>query len=139
MNVKNWIPIENKIIYKWYPLQIGEIKNNKLLIDTTIQTPTIFKHVRGSSNTVEYNNEYWVIVHGVKYTSPRKYYHMIVILDKEYKVKKYTIPFYFDTYMIEYCLGLLIEDDIMYMTASRNDSNPIIVKVKVNDINKLFI
>ena len=136
---KNWIPIENKIIYKWYPLQIGEIKNNKLLIDTTIQTPTIFKHVRGSSNTVEYNNEYWVIVHGVKYTSPRKYYHMIVILDKEYKVKKYTIPFYFDTYMIEYCLGLLIEDDIMYMTASRNDSNPIIVKVKVNDINKLFI
>jgi hypothetical protein len=116
-----------------------KIENNILTINKSIDTPNIFKHVRGSSNVVEYNNEYWVVVHGVKYTTPRKYYHMIVILNKEYKVKKYTVPFYFDTYMIEYCLGLLIEDNTIYMTASRNDSNPIIVKVKVNDINNLFI
>ena len=136
---KNWIPIENKIIYKWHPLQIGQIINNKLIISTSTQTPPIFKHLRGSSNIVEYNNEFWCVVHGVKYTAPRKYYHLIVILSKEYKIKNYTVPFYFDRYGIEYCLGLLIENNIIYMTASRNDSNPIIVRTNTKDIKKLFI
>ncbi len=136
---KNWIPIRNKIIYKWHPLQIGEIKNQKLIIDTVIQTPKFFKHLRGSSNVVEYNNEYWMVVHGVKYCTPRKYYHMIVILDKNYNVNRYTAPFYYDTYSIEYCLGLLIDEEYIYMTASRNDSNPIIVKIKIQDINKIIM
>ena len=78
---KNWIMIGNKIIYKFYPLQIGEVKDDKLKLIHTIQTPKCFKHLRGSSNTVEYNDEYWMVVHGVKYTSPRKYYHMIIILN----------------------------------------------------------
>jgi hypothetical protein len=136
---KNWIPIGNKIIYKWHPLQLGEIKNNKLIIDTTKETPSIFKHLRGSSNIVEYNNEYWCVVHGVKYTTPRKYYHMIVILDKEYNLKKYSVPFYFETYMIEYCLGVLIENNNLCMSVSRNDSNPIIVKVYIKNMKKIFI
>jgi predicted GH43/DUF377 family glycosyl hydrolase len=136
---KNWIPINDSIIYNWYPLQIGKIENNKLTINMRIETPVIFKHLRGSSNVIEYNNEYWVVVHGVKYTSPRKYYHMIVVLDKEYNINKYTVPFYFDIYGIEYCLGLLIENNIVYMTSSRNDSNPIIIKTNVKDINKLFM
>ena len=136
---KNWIMIGNKVIYKWYPLQIGEIKNNKLELTYTLSTPKIFKHLRGSSNVVEYENEYWMVVHGVKYTTPRKYYHIMVVMDKEYNVKKYTVPFYFDTYNIEYCLGLLIENNYIYMTASRNDSNPIIVKVYIKNMKKLWI
>ena len=136
---KNWIPIGNKIIYKWSPLLIGSIKNNKLSIDSSQETPTFFKHLRGSSNTVEYNNQYWCVVHGVKYSTPRKYYHMIVVLNNEYKLIKYTVPFCYDTYNIEYCLGLLIENNYVYMTASRNDSNPIIVKVNMRDLNKLFL
>lgn len=136
---KNWIPIGKKIIYKWHPLQLGEIINNKLIIDTTKETPKIFKHLRGSSNIVEYNDEYWCIVHGVKYSTPRKYYHMIVILDKEYNLKKYSVPFYFETYMIEYCLGILIENNNLYMSVSRNDSNPIIVKVYTKNLKKIFI
>jgi len=139
---KNWIPIENKIIYKWYPLQIGEIKNNKLSVIHTPHpqpTPPIFKHLRGSSNVVEHNNEYYVVVHGVKYCTPRKYYHIIVVLDKKYTIRRYTVPFYFDTYAIEYCLGLLIEGNYIYMTASRNDSNPIIVKVNIKQLDKLFM
>jgi len=136
---KNWVMVGNKVIYKWHPLQIGEIKNNKLELIHTLQTPKIFKHLRGSSNVVEHQNEYWMVVHGVKYTTPRKYYHMMVVLDKEYNVKKYTIPFYFDTYNIEYCLGLLIENNYIYMTASRNDSNPIIIKIYINNMKKLWI
>ena len=29
---KNWVMIENKIIYKWYPLEVGILVNNKLEI-----------------------------------------------------------------------------------------------------------
>lgn len=136
---KNWIPINDNIIYKWFPLQIGKIENNKLLIHTSIETPKFFKHLRGSSNVVEYNNQYWIVVHGVKYTTPRKYYHMIIILDREYKINNYTVPFYFDSYNIEYCLGLLIENNNIYITASKNDSNPIIVEININEIKKLYI
>jgi hypothetical protein len=136
---KNWIPINDNIIYKWFPLQIGKIENNKLFIHTSIETPKFFKHLRGSSNVVEYNNQYWIVVHGVKYTTPRKYYHMIIVLDREYKINNYTVPFYFDTYNIEYCLGLLIENNNIYISASRNDSNPIIININIKEINKLFI
>jgi len=136
---KNWIPIENKIIYKWHPLQIGVIKNSKLFLIHSQDTPTIFKHFRGSSNTVKYNNQYWMVVHGVKYYQPRKYYHVIVVLDETYKLVKYSIPFYFDKFMIEYCLGMLIHNNYIYMTASRNDKDPILVKVNLKDINKLWM
>jgi hypothetical protein len=136
---KNWIPINNKIIYKWFPLEIGSIINNKLVIEKSIKTPTFFKNLRGSSNVVEYENSYWTVVHGVKYHAPRKYYHVIIVLDKNYEVKKYTVPFYFDTYAIEYCLGLLIEDNTMYISVSRNDSNPIICKIDIKQITKLFL
>jgi hypothetical protein len=136
---KNWIPIKNKIIYKWFPLQIGEINNNKLILCSSSTTPEIFRHLRGSSNVVEYRNEFWTVVHGVKYTTPRKYYHMIVVLDTEYKLKKYTVPFCFDTYKIEYSLGMLINNNIVYITASRNDSDPIIIKVELRQLDKLFV
>jgi len=136
---KNWIMINDKVIYKWHPLQIGEIKNNKLEITIKKETPKFFKNIRGSSNVIEYNNEYWMVVHGVKYTTPRKYYHVIIILDKNYGVKKYTIPFYFDEYKIEYCLGLLIENNYILMSVSKNDSNPTIVKIHIDMMNKLFL
>ena len=110
---KNWIPIGNKFIYKWHPLQIGTLINNKLEIVNTIETPNIFKYYRGSSNVSEYNNEFWIVTHGIKNCEPRKYFHQIIVLDNNYNLIKYTIPFYFDTLAIEYCLGLYIKNETL--------------------------
>ena len=52
---KNWIPVDDKIIYKWHPLQIGVIKNSKLFLIKSLDTPKFFKHLRGSSNVFKYN------------------------------------------------------------------------------------
>ena len=71
--------------------------------------------------------------------SPRKYFHQIVILDKDYNLIKYSIPFYFEKLAIEYCLGFIIIDDIMYFSVSRNDSNPIIVKIKSKNFQEYFV
>lgn len=136
---KNWVAIDNKFIYKWHPLEIGELKDNKLEIVYTHETPRIFNKYRGSTNAFEYNNEYWFVTHGIMNCFPRKYFHQIVILDKNYKVVKYTVPFYFDKLAIEYCLGFIIINETICMTASRNDSNPIIVKIKLMNLQKYFL
>ena len=136
---KNWIMIDNKIIYKWYPLEIGLLINNKLKIIHTINTPKFFCKYRGSTNAFKYNNEYWLITHGIIDCSPRKYFHQIVILDKTYNLIKYTVPFYFDKIGIEYCLGFIIINEIIYITCSRNDSSPIILKIKIKNILKYFL
>lgn len=135
---KNWIALEDNFIYKWHPLEIGKVIENKLEILLTFKTPEFFKHCRGSSNVVKYKNDFWMVTHGIKNCTPRKYFHQIVILNQNYGLKKYTLPFYFDKLAIEYCLGLVILDDIAYMTVSRNDSNPIIVKIAIDKLNKLF-
>jgi hypothetical protein len=79
-----------------------------------------------------------MVTHGIKNCTPRKYFHQIVILNKNFGLKKYTLPFYFDKLAVEYCLGFVILDDIAYMTVSRNDSNPIIIKIAIDKLNKLF-
>jgi len=137
---KNWIAIEDKFIYKWHPLEIGILIDDKLEILNTIETPNFFRHYRGSSNVVDYNNEFWVVTHGIKNCVPRKYFHQIIILDKkEYKVKRYTVPFYYDKLMIEYTLGLAIINETVFITASRNDSKPVIVELKIKDLQKYFM
>ena len=136
---KNWVTIQDKFIYKWYPLQIGILKNNKLEIIYTKDMPKFFNKYRGSTNAFEYNNEFWFITHGIMNCSPRKYFHQIVILDKDYNLIKYSIPFYFEKLAIEYCLGFIIIDDIMYFSVSRNDSNPIIVKIKSKNFQEYFV
>jgi len=63
----------------------------------------------------------------------------MVVLDKEFNLVKYSVPFYFDKLQIEYCIGLMIINESIYSTVSRNDSNPIIVKTKLKNFDKYFI
>lgn len=140
---KNWIPYENKFIYKWSPLTIGQLIDesgigiiDKLEIKKTIETPSIFNYFRGSSNIILYQSELWCVTHYVKNTSPRKYFHTIVVLDSSsFELKRYSLPFYFDKKGIEYCLGMIINNDSIYMSVSRNDSDPFICKIDPKKLN----
>jgi GR25 family glycosyltransferase involved in LPS biosynthesis len=142
---KNWIFInENNMkmlfVYKWFPLQIGEINNNKLNITINHPTPNFFKYYRGSTNFIEYNNQLWCITHTAKYYTPRKYFHQFLVLDKHtYKPIKYSIPFYFNFYQIEYSLGFIIKNDIAYIIFSQNDSDPYLLQIDMNNLDDIFI
>jgi tetratricopeptide (TPR) repeat protein len=143
---KNWIPINHKdeeilFIYKWYPFQIGKLDENyKLNITTSYDTPKIFKHVRGSTNLVEYENKLWCITHGVKYTTPRKYYHQFVILDKDtYKPIEYSAPFYFNKYHIEYTVGFYIRNNEAIIPFSQNDKDACMLKISMDKVKKYLI
>ena len=124
---KNWVYVsykgETHVIYSWLPLKICKINTETRLLELVEEKtmPSIFKHVRGSTCGFRYQNELWFIVHLVSYESPRHYYHMLVIFDDTMNLLQYSAPFKFEGECIEYCLGLIVENDRVIMTYSTWD------------------
>jgi hypothetical protein len=111
---KNWVLFNTnndglKSVYNWYPLTIGDIKDNEFReTHQESSIPHLFKYIRGSTNGVMIDNEIWFICHAVSYESRRYYYHIVVVLDKDtYNLKKYTPFFLFEKEKVEYTLGFV--------------------------------
>ena len=151
---KNWVlfnTISNrvKVIYKWFPLTIGEylstetnVKNSTFYTTNTIQTPVIFKHLRGSTNGIIVDNNIWFITHLVNDESRRYYYHMFVVLDMEtYQVKRYSIPFTFEKKNIEYTLGFIFNEntDTFIIGYSTMDKTTNYIEISKTNIDGLFM
>lgn len=148
---KNWVLFNTnvervKVIYKWFPLTIGEYmvneNNTTTFFDTNIiETPPICKLMRGSTNGVNINNEIWFITHLVSHEQKRHYYHMFVVLNVEtFNVKRYSIPFTFEKKNIEYTLGFVFNKKtnnflIGYSTMDRTTNY---MEVSKENIDKLF-
>jgi hypothetical protein len=142
---KNWVFVDtNKsinVIYKWYPLQICKINQEKKSLELieSKEMPKIFSHARGSTcgfnytkkiNLVSDKNsnynikiafneiEIWFVLHMVSYENPRHYYHIFAVFDESMNLLRYSAPFKFQTEPIEYCLGLVVEDDRVLITYS---------------------
>lgn len=129
---KNWCYLEHnnsvKIIYKWSPLTIGHFSDGLLELDTyDSSVPVFFQHLRGSTNGCVLGDEIWFMTHMVEYSAPRNYYHCIVILDRmTLKYKRHSILFKFEDTQIEYCLGLIVEDDKIICSYSKMDRESIV-------------
>ena len=135
---KNWIYVSDRhltsdkakgrmnFIYGWNPLTIGAINDNDTLdIHTTYETPAFFQRFRGSSALVEYQGKLYAVVHLVRYSTPRAYYHSLVQFNRDtLKPEAYSAPFSFCEPKIEYCLGLEIQNGNAYFFFSRNDTDP---------------
>lgn len=144
---KNWTPIGgNRFIYKWHPLQIGEIQQDEpspqLQIVKEIDTPAEWKAFRGSAPVVTYRESYWVLIHEVYKKSATSgevsYVHRLITFSPEWTPLQVSDPFYFDIFNIEYCLSMLIESDTFIFSVSKMDATPFIVKVPYEQIKTLF-
>ena len=155
---KNWVFIDYNnsinVVYKWHPLQICKINKEKELLELieTKEMPKIFSHARGSTCGFTYtkkinlacNNdninitfdetEIWFVLHMVSYETPRHYYHMFAVFDASMNLLRYSAPFKFHTEPIEYCLGLVVEDDRVLITYSVWDR-----ETKLGIYNKKYI
>lgn len=145
---KNWVYVniknETRVIYNWSPLKICKIdetssEKNKLKLIKTIEMPNIFNRVRGSTCGANYKNELWFVGHIVSYEQPRHYYHIFSVFDENMKLLRYSAPFKFDTECIEYCLGLIVEDDRVICTYSSWDRTTIIAVYDKKYIDGLVI
>jgi hypothetical protein len=140
---KNWVYVDynnsTHIVYKWYPLQVCKLNENDKNIEIVknIDMPKIFSHARGSSCGFKYSkqttnnngnitityeeHETWFVVHVVSYDSPRNYYHIIVVLDENMQLLRYSAPFKFEGEPIEYCLSIVVEDKRVLLNYSSWD------------------
>jgi len=159
---KNWVFVDYKnsthVIYNWYPLKICKTNNNKSILSSVEEKemPKIFSRVRGSTCGFKYckkldkthngniliditEEEIWFVTHIVSYETPRHYYHMIVVFNKNMKLLRYSAPFKFEGDPIEYCLSILVEDDrviINYSTWDRTTRIGIYDKKYIDSIVK---
>jgi tetratricopeptide (TPR) repeat protein len=159
---KNWVYVDynnaTHIIYKWYPLEICKLNDDRKRISMVEhrEMPRIFSHVRGSTCGFKYNkkigvnnngnisidiyeSEIWFVTHVVSYEQPRHYYHVIAVFDEKLNLLRYSAPFKFSDTCIEYCLGIVVEDErvmINYSTWDRTTRVGIYDKKYIDSIVK---
>ena len=138
---KNWCFFNYKndicLVYDWYPLTICRIDydNNMLnIIEHKYINTDFFKNVKGSSSGVIFNNEIWFLLH---ISQNRNYQHFFAIFDLDMNLSRYSEPFKLDdsNCKIEYCIGLIIEDNRTILTFSTLD-NYIYITTYDNDYIK---
>ena len=152
---KNWIPIikdgEDHFIYKWWPFEAGVIKDNTLVITTTWEHKTpMLSNVRGSSTFVPFSfgngsedrpdgSGLLGVVHFSYEGSPRRYYHMLVLLDRDtLRPLKYSDFFIFNEDSIEFCIGFTVTHDEYHFWISNFDRDPEKMSLDKNKIPLKF-
>ena len=84
--------------------------------------PAFFRDLRGSSNGCLVGDEVWFLCHLVEYSTPRHYYHIIVVIDASTMLyKRHSCLFKFNGECIEYALGFLVEPTRLVFSYSRMD------------------
>ena len=144
---KNWVFAGglDQVIYEWFPsIQVGHIdlENSELIMDREIQSPKSFMEMRGSTNGVFYNDQWWFVTQTVKHRHEqiRIYTHRLVILDKDLTaITRYSLPFTFQAHSdIEYCLGLKVENSGLTFGHSVRDHSTWTLKVGWGEMEQLF-
>jgi len=145
---KNWIPIISNnleyFIYKWSPMEICKIntKTNNLetikIYNNTLTAPN-FNKVRGSSVFIEVDNYLLGVVHCSDDNVPRKYYHILVALNKETLCpEKYSETFCFQHIGIEFCIGFYKQDNEYLFWVSKMDRNACFIKINIDEIPLIY-
>lgn len=142
---KNWVLLEDissgglKVIYQWHPLIIGDIIPGESTVNEShcIKTPKCFDHVRGSTNGVLIDGEWWFICHIVSYESRRYYYHLFVVVDPiTYQIKKYSKYFTFEGSTVEYTLGFSNDFVVGYSVLDRETK---FIRIPRTEVDALMI
>lgn len=144
---KNWsiVDFNNNmyIVYKWYPIQLCSVNdNNCIKLTKEINAPILFKKMRGSTCASKFNNNIWFLTHIVDHNFLKngtgKYFHVFVIFDSNFNLTKYSQPFTFDNKLIEFCVGLIVEEKNIMMTYSIYDNSSVLgIYDRVKLINSL--
>ena len=144
---KNWVFVGglDHVVYDWYPtVQIGSIDVKALALElhTHIPSPNTFRDMRGSTNGVLYNHEWWFVTHSVIYRPQqmRKYLHYLVVLNDDLtSISRYSLPFTFERGSdVEYCLGLKVDATALTFGYSVRDRSTRVMTVPWGDIGQLF-
>jgi hypothetical protein len=138
------LPGGKKFVYKWAPMEIGEIiDGNRLEIvqryEDTVNIP-LFSKMKGSAPFIEYDGALIGVIHFSEETKPRHYFHMIVVLDKEtFRPVRYSEPFVFENIGIEFCIGfdVSVSDSKYLFWISQFDREPALISIDIDKIRMI--
>jgi hypothetical protein len=94
-----------------------------------------FHKMKGSSTFVpnEVDSELIGVIHFSEDAQPRRYYHMLLVLDKQtYRPLRYSEPFVFERPCIEFCIGFDRVGDKHMFWISRFDRDPLLVEINAH-------
>jgi hypothetical protein len=142
---KNWVPLGNQTyIYSWNPFKIGcvdgETRKLEIIKQVDVNRP-LFNKFKGSSifvNNPNGHNSLIGVVHLSEEGSPRRYYHALVVLDKDtLEPSEISELFYFENVGIEFCIGFAVmaDADEYHFWVSKMDRDPLLLRVKTVDIS----
>lgn len=158
---KNWAMFEYKsalcVIYKWYPLQIGQIDYDTYqlnIIETNPDVPECFQHARGSTIGCRFQNEIWFVVHtaqnntnyvNIQYSTEShykryaqicyNYQHFFAVFDLDMKLKRFSEFFKLGDKMVEFCTGLIMEEKRLILSYSLLDTASYVSAYDYDTIN----
>jgi hypothetical protein len=142
---------EELFIYKWSPLEIGRVEPRPVLGEDDLpdgkeemalnivhsypMSMPLFSKIRGSTIFQEVEDGLLGIVHYSEEHSPRHYYHMLVLLEKDsFMLKRYSETFCFQKLGVEFCIGMLTREEDYVFWISRHDRDPAMVTVQKDEI-----
>ncbi|WP_296865336.1 hypothetical protein [uncultured Methanobrevibacter sp.] len=145
---KHWSPIEGMpfTFIRWCnPTEIIKIdKNTGDVISVDTKNKYTDEDFRGNCQTVKYKDGYLSIVHNVSrkinsnlHTIPI-YNHYFIKYDNDFNIVSISKPFSFETNDIEFCCGLQIDDENIYVSYSVYDTNPVVIKFNENTLQEIF-
>jgi hypothetical protein len=156
--VYNWYPIHIcKINNETNILDIVTTRNTPLIFSRVRGSTCGFNYIKkidiisNNDNDKDKNNddndkdkeniklsieetEIWFVLHIVSYETPRHYYHLIAVFDESMNLLRYSAPFKFEGDCIEYCVGLVVEEDRVIVPYSTWDRT-----TKIAIYNKKYI
>lgn len=145
---KNWCFFQDfdepYFVYKWRPLTICKFDSldNSITNVKNTDTPPMFDFARGSCNLIKWKeDEFLGMIHIVDYNANKKrhYYHCFVTLDDKLNLKSYSFPKKFMNKEIEYCLGLTVDFENVYLSFSVNDSKSYIATYDRDYVSNLLV
>ena len=142
---KNWIPLikngKEYFIYKWFPMEIGRL-NTENELNIEIRHPIRshwFHKVRGSTLFIDNGEQLVGLVHFSEETTPRRYYHILVSLDKDtFKPLKYSEIFCFQHLGIEFCIGFTIKNEEYVFWISQMDREPLTISISIDKLKLIY-
>jgi hypothetical protein len=151
---KNWIPIRAPVvqgqpeddaeyfIYKWFPMEIGRLDPETYKLNIVTRYPILapeFHRARGSTRFIDNGEQLVGLVHLSECTLPRRYYHIMVALDREtLRPMKYSETLSFLHIGIEFCIGFDIRESEYVFWISTWDRNPMMVRIPIDKIPLVF-
>ena len=149
---KNWMPILDKPYHfiKWSnPVEVVKVDMDRRQADTVLlgdDTLDLKWGLRGGTQVVRWDEDTYIAILHECYFIPRDtngykdsiYRHRFIVWDNQFKLKMLTQPFDFMGGKVEFCTGMDIDDQDVYITFGYQDSSCFAIKTSRENIEELI-